>query len=226
MDKREGPFFKTPIPTTSETQLREIGADPASRRWREFERAYRPMMEGFLAKKFPGVEAEDVVQETLASLAQALPEYVYEPAEKGPFHCYLTGILKNKATDALEAKSKRERRDVAYARGRLDAGEVMQGTEDGIGEGEGREPALAVPGDAPGATREEWEQAVVSIAVGELRRERKEDRQWQAFWRTWLGEESMEAVAESLGMSRDAVYKARERMMARLREIVGRLEEW
>lgn len=225
MSERERNLSKSPIPTTSETLLKSIGGDPGSRRWGEFVRKYRPMMEGYLGKRFPGVEAEDIIQETLAALSKVLRNYAYEPEEHGRFHCYLTKILEHKGADALRAKSRREGKDAAYARAHAEWGGLVAGAEDAGGADEEPVPVLAVKGEAPGASREEWEKAVMEIAVRELRGERKEDRLWQAFWRTALHGEKGEDVAESLGMSRDAVYKARERMEKRLAEIAAGLME-
>lgn len=225
MSERERRFSRSPVPTTSETLLKTIGRDPGSRRWGEFVRKYQPMVEGYLKKHFPGVEAEDIIQDTLLALSKVLRNYVYEPEEHGRFRCYLTRILEHKAADALRAKSRREGKAAAYARAHAEWGGLVAGSEDAGGEDGEQVPVLAVQGDAPGATRGEWENAVMEIAVRELRGERKEDRQWQAFWRTELNGEAAEAVAESMGMSRDAVYKARERMKKRLAEIAAGLME-
>ena len=224
MDERERMIPKSNIPVTSETLLRDIGEDPRSRRWAEFVRKYRPMMESFLRKKFRGVEADDIIQETLAALAKALPDYEYNPDENGTFHCYLQGILFKKAVDALKKKQSQTKRDGAYARSRLDSGELATGSEEGSGEDEGAIPVLAVPGDAPGTTREEWMDAVFRIALAELRRERHEDRLWQMFWRTWMLREPTETVMEAFGASRNVVYQTRERLKKRLAEIAEALK--
>ena len=50
---------------------------------------------------FPSLDADDVIQETLIAVWAALPSYRYAPDEKGHFHNYLTGILRNKALRQL-----------------------------------------------------------------------------------------------------------------------------
>ncbi|MBR1608293.1 MAG: sigma-70 family RNA polymerase sigma factor, partial [Kiritimatiellae bacterium] len=87
------------VPKTSRTFLRDIGADADSPRWAEFVVRYRPVLEAFLASKFPSLagDAEDLLQETFLAVVRVLPSYRYVPGEQGSFHNYLTGILRNKA---------------------------------------------------------------------------------------------------------------------------------
>lgn len=89
------------IPTTSTTLLRDLANDSQHARWSEFVTRYRPMMEAFMRERFPSIEADDVIQETLIAVWSALPSYRYAPDEKGHFHNYLTGILRNKALRQL-----------------------------------------------------------------------------------------------------------------------------
>ena len=49
----------------------------------------------------------DIIQETLVAPCRALPSYRYAPDEKGHFHNYLTGILRNKALRQLRKDRQR-----------------------------------------------------------------------------------------------------------------------
>ena len=55
-----------------------------------------------MRERFPSLDADDVIQETLIAVCAALPSYRYVPDEKGYFHNYLTGILRNKALRQLD----------------------------------------------------------------------------------------------------------------------------
>ena len=79
------------IPTTSTTLLRDIANDSQHARWGEFVARYRPIMEAYMRERFPSLDADDVIQETLIAVCAALPSYRYAPEEKGYFHNYLTG---------------------------------------------------------------------------------------------------------------------------------------
>jgi len=129
------------IPTTSTTLLRNIAHDSQHARWSEFVTRYRPMMEAFLREYFPSVEADDVIQETLIAVCAALPSYRYAPEEKGHFHNYLTGILKNKALRQLSKDHRQaelaemagsRRRDGRGRAGRASLPDMVGGGANGI----------------------------------------------------------------------------------------------
>jgi RNA polymerase sigma-70 factor (ECF subfamily) len=66
--------------------------------------------------------------------------------------------------------------------------------------------------------------AVVRRAIA-LIRSSFEPTTWQAFWRTVIDGQSPDEVAEELSLSRWAVYKARSRVLHRLRTELQGLEE-
>lgn len=189
------------IPVTSTTLLRDISGDPEHVRWGEFVARYRPMMEAFLRERFPYLEADDIIQETLTALVAKLPTYRYVPKETGHFHNYLTGVIRRKALRAC-ARDKRR-------------GEVMDAY---------RHAPQA--GDS-GREREErlWRESVYEIALEQvLADDTVQGRTKQIFVRTAVNGEKPERVAESFGISRNAVDQAKSRMIEKLRDIVSRLE--
>jgi DNA-directed RNA polymerase specialized sigma24 family protein len=56
------------IPTTSTTLLRDVANDSQHARWGEFVARYRPAMEAFMRVRFPSLDADDVIQETLVAV--------------------------------------------------------------------------------------------------------------------------------------------------------------
>ena len=189
------------IPVTSTTLLRDISGDAGHARWGEFVSRYRPMMEAFLREHFPFIESDDIIQETLLTLVAKLPTYRYVPNETGHFHNYLTGIVRRKALRVC-ARDKRR-------------GEIL--------EAYWHEPKSI----ATAHEREEkqWRDAVYEIALEQLLADETiQGRTRQIFVRTAINNEKPEQVAESFGMTRNAVDQAKNRMIEKLRDIVSQLE--
>ena len=196
------------IPETSTTLLKDIANDSQNVRWSEFVARYRPMMEAFLRERFPSVEADDIIQETLAALCRVLPSYRYAPDEKGRFRNYLTGILRNKALRALD----KEQRQTEIAH------ELMRSQSDTPCHEE-RDPESA-------ADKQSWREAVFELALEQfLADDSIADRTKRIFERVAINGESPEVVAASFKMTRHAVDQAKSRAMARLREIAKGLED-
>ncbi len=191
------------IPKTSTTLLRDLASDTQHARWGEFVARYRPMMEAFLRARFPSLEADDLIQETLAALCRILPDYRYEPRAERHFHNYLTGILRNKALQALR-RARRHEEAVAEAAACRDD---------------------AVPGPGDDAEERAWREGLFEVALRQvLADESIADRTKRIFERVALNGEAPEAVAASFRMSRHAVDQAKGRVLARLRELVKKLE--
>jgi len=187
------------IPTTSTTLLRDLAQDSQHARWGEFVARYRPMMEAFMRERFPTVEADDVIQETLIALIETLPVYHYSPEEKGSFHNYLTGILRNKALRQL-GKDKRQ-------------AELVDGMR-------------RSRGDTPYQTAESYREALMEIALRQLLADDTvHARTREVFRRVAVNGEKPEDVASDFGITRNAVYQMKDRMMTRLREFVAALEK-
>lgn len=191
------------IPTTDTKLLRDLAGAEAPGRWSDFVGAYRAPMLEFLRGSFPGADAEDLVQETLVSLAAALPRYRYDPAHKGRFRSYLFGILRNKAKAQLRARGRAAARDAAFAAAEADAARAARA------EAEARD----------------WRHAVYEIALREVLDDPSiRERTKQIFLRVAMHGEAPEAVAAAFGMKRNAVDQAKNRVLARLKAKIAQLE--
>jgi len=185
-------------PTTSTTLLRDLAQDSQHARWGEFVARYRPMMEAFLRERFPSVEAEDVIQETLIAVCTALPSYRYSPDEKGHFRNYLTGILRNKALRQL-SKDNRQ----------AEIAEEMR-----------RSRGMKADDE------QSWRKALLEIALRQLLNDESiQSRTRQVFLRIAVNGDSPNDVAAAFGIERNAVDQIKNRMMSRLRELVASLEK-
>lgn len=183
------------VPQTSTKLLRDI-ADPQHVRWTDLYTRYQPMMIAFLRKHFPTIDADDVIQETFAALTKVMGNYRYDPQQTGSFHNYLTGVLRNKALNAVDA----QRRQATLAeRAQKSVREELE---------------LARGKKAP-----DWRETIYELALQQvLADESIQDRTKQVFIRLTVKGEAPAAVAESLGMTRNAVDQMKRRMIAALQE--------
>ena len=163
-----------------------------------------------MSERFPSVEADDVIQETLVALCRVLPDYRYSPDEKGHFHNYLTGILRNKALRLLRKEERQK--EIAGWTGSSGA------SNDGS--------VAAASGNPPGHDDDTYRKSIFEIALRWfLAVDSVADRTKRIFERTAINGESPESVAASFKMTRHAVDQAKSRSMGRLREIAKSLED-
>ncbi|MBQ6010220.1 MAG: sigma-70 family RNA polymerase sigma factor [Kiritimatiellae bacterium] len=205
------------VPDTSTTLLRDVAGSADNPRWSEFVARYRPMMEAFMRERFPSLEADDIIQETLVALCRVLPSYRYAPDEKGHFHNYLTGILRNKALRVLRNRE----RDEALRADYVD-GSNLRGS--GTLAASGRAVALRPPPDF--TEDQSYRESLFELALRQFLADGSvADRTKRIFERTALNGESPEAVAAAFKMTRHAVDQAKSRAMDRLRKLVKALED-
>ena len=189
------------VPKTSTTLLRDIASDVKNARWSEFVARYRPMCHSYLHRHFPALDSDDILQETFAAVAHAMPGYRYVPSEKGHFRNYLVGVVRNKALMALRSKERDDKLKSAYAE------------------------AVAAERNGDCADDETWRKSVFEIALQQLMADASiHERTKQIFVRTAIKLESPEEVARSLGVSRNAVDQQKRRTLAKFKALVAALK--
>lgn len=187
-------------PETSTTLLRDLAASAENARWVDFVTRYRPMMEAYMRERFPSVEADEAIAETLIALVDVFRGYRYDPDETGRFHNYLTGILRHKAL-RLCKKAERERSL------RERAAEEPNASLDDLEEENYRKSLFDI------AVRQFFDDETIAPRTKEI------------FRRTAIRGESPEAVAKSFMMERHAVDQIKSRSVAKLRTIVEAFEK-
>ena len=199
------------------------------------------MMEAFMRERFPSLDADDVIQETLLAVWAALPSYRYVPEEKGYFHNYLTGILRNKALRQLHKEqrqaeiSEKLREDVSSdGRARsLVSPERSEPRKRSLEvcappstSSTGRADAPRTPPDIMAADEQAWRVTLVEVALQQLMSDESiQSRTRQVFLRVVVNGEKPEAVAAAFGITCNGVYLIKNRMMPRLQKIVAALEK-
>jgi RNA polymerase sigma-70 factor (ECF subfamily) len=172
--------------------------------WRQFVELYAPLVYGYARKQgLQDADAADLCQDVLGAVAGAVGRLEYDPA-RGAFRNWLFTVVRRKLADWRRAR-----------RTRLRGGEAA--------------PQVALeqtpaPAAADAEWEAEWEQQVFAWACEQVRRDTTEST-WQAFWRTAFQGQPGKRVAADLGLSVAAVYLARSRVLARLRELVRSAQE-
>jgi RNA polymerase sigma factor (sigma-70 family) len=173
--------------------------------WKEFVRLYASVIYGFARKRgLQDADAADLMQEVLRSVAGAVGRLDYDPG-KGTFRGWLFSITRNKVYNFLEARRR-------HARGTGDSAANHR-----LEEQPGREP------DADDWDRE-YERKAFAWAADRVRDEFQPNT-WQAFWHTAVDGQSAKDVGQRLGLSPGAVYVAKSRVLARLREEIRLLSD-
>jgi RNA polymerase sigma factor (sigma-70 family) len=171
--------------------------------WELFVRLYAPLIYGLARRRgLQDADAADLTQEVLRTVANALPDFEYDPA-RGRFQNWLYAVVRTRLSNFLQAR-----------RARPDQG---RGDTIALEEIERADPAEVW-------WEQEYQRQVFARAVERVR-PAVEPHTWEAFQRTALADLPARQVAGDLGMSVAAVYMARSRVLARLRDAVRQLEE-
>ena len=183
-------------PVTSITLLKSLASGTDNARWAEFFRIYEQPMRSFLSARFPSVDADDAIQETMVALMRRMPNYHYTPDSNGHFHNYLTGILKHKAEDALRREARESgKRDKLKERGAA---------------------------DAPREDPDDWKLAAMNAALEQLLSDESVNaRAREVFRHVALMHEPPAEVAAAFGISRTNVDQIKRRMVQRLSVLVS-----
>ena len=189
---------------TSSTLLARVRDAQDFEAWDQFLDIYTPMVRGFCSKRgLQAADAEDVSQEVMKSVAQSIRKFEYDRA-RGTFRSWLFTVTRSKLNNFFSA-----RRRHPQGSGSTDMHRFLE-----------EQPSLE--------EEREWDRdykrRLFEWAAEDIRDE-FQDTTWQAFWRTSVENSPTVTVAESLGMTAGAVYIAKSRVTARLRERILEVAE-
>jgi RNA polymerase sigma-70 factor (ECF subfamily) len=187
----------TTTPGSLLERLRRPG-DPAA--WEHFVRLYTPLMHSWARRKLGlnGPDAADLVQDVFTVLVQRLPEFRYDPQKR--FRGWLWTVT-------LNAARERRRRPVLVS---VSAAEPV---------------SQAAEPDVADAVAEKEYRAYLTRRALELMRAEFRAATWTAFWETVVNGRLAADVARELGLTENAVYLAKGRVLRRLRvELDGLLD--
>ena len=169
--------------------------------WERLCRLYGPVIFGWAKQSgMQSQDAADVMQEVFAALMKNLPKFE-KRVDSDSFRGWLWTVTRNKVRDF---QRKQQNSASASARGGSTALHRFHELAE----------------DPPSSDSVIGKQELSQLWSRALRLVENdfEPQTWQAFWRTVVGNEQPNAVAEDLGTSVWTVYKAKSRILQRIRE--------
>jgi RNA polymerase sigma-70 factor, ECF subfamily len=178
--------------TTQISLLERLRQPDEQEAWARFVELYTPLLYYWARRAgLQDADAADLVQDVFATLVRKLPEFVYDRNKS--FRQWLRTVTLNKWRDRLKRGHK-----------------MQQLPEAALSE-------LAEPNGADPFWETEYRQHLVSRALQILQTE-FQPATWKAFWEFVACGRPARQVAAELGITENAVYIAKCRVLRRLRE--------
>lgn len=173
--------------------------------WETFMKIYEPLVAYWCrCARLSAADTDDVCQNTFASVHQSIGSFEKRTPDD-TFRGWLRRITQKRTADFYRRKSN----EVSPLQGDDPQSFLAQLSEP--------EPPPENDPESRKVSREVFRQALEAI------RNKVEERTWLAFWRTTVDEQPAPDIADELGMTGDAVRKAKSRMKNRLRLELGPL---
>jgi RNA polymerase sigma-70 factor (ECF subfamily) len=189
---------------TSATLLERLRNPRDADAWNRLVELYAPLIRNWAERlNVRGADAEDLVQEVMAVVVRRFPEFVH-PEKPGAFRGWLRAIAVNCARSAWKSRKMHP-----TAPGGTEFGSYLARLEDPADD-------LAVAWDR------EHDLHVTRRLLDRIKPD-FEEKSWTLFRRFVLDGLSAEEVATEAGTTSNAVYIAKSRVLARLREEAGGL---
>lgn len=186
----------TESPETRPSLLIRLAEPSDQAAWSDFVAIYEPVvMRLAMRRGLSACDAQDLCQEVMTRVAQSIAQWNPQ-RERGSFRSWLATVTRNLVIDHFRKQLRRP--DL-----------ISETALDGV------DAPAALPSDF-----EREEERQIFLWAAEKARENFTESTWMAFWMTGVDGQSPQAVAQRLEMSVGAVYIARSRVMAKLREIV------
>lgn len=193
----------SPITRTSLVlQLRDPGNQAA---WQEFSRLYGPVIYGFARKRgLQDADAADLMQDVMRRVSGAIGRLDYD-RKQGTFRGWLFTITRNLIFNFLSARSIRPQ-----GSGDTTTNKLLD-----------QSPAASAD-DGADTWELEYQRRIAALAMDKIKSEFQESS-WRAFWLTAVDGKAAGEVSKELKMSTGAIYVAKSRVLARLKEEVETL---
>lgn len=178
-------------------QIRDGGNQQA---WQDFVGLYGPVVYGFARKRgLQDADAADLMQDVLRSVASAIGRLDYDRSQ-GTFRGWLFTITRNKIANFHSARRIRPQGAGDSSTNRLLA----------------EHPDAS---EAASAWELEYQRRLARLAMDQIQGEFQPNT-WRAFWLTAVEGAPVADVSREVGLSSGAIYVAKSRVLARLKQQV------
>jgi RNA polymerase sigma-70 factor (ECF subfamily) len=186
---------KTPI-----SLLERLRQPEEQAAWERFVQLYTPLLHHWARRLgLQGQEAADLVQDVFTLLVAKMPEFRYKPDRR--FRAWLWTVTLNRVRE-------RQRREPAP---------LLLADQEALAR-------VAAPDVAKDVDEEEYRTYLTRRAM-ELMQSEFQPTTWKAFWECVVNERPAAEVAAELGVTENAIYLAKGRVLRRLRvELQGLLD--
>lgn len=190
---------------TRQSLLARVKGERDESAWQEFYQMYWRAVYGYAIHfGMPPQAAEDIVQEVFIKLLRRLPEFCYD-RRKGRFLSWVKTVTRSTVIDHYRRLQRR-----------------MEGGVREEPDEEGKSPLERIPADLD-RDQPDWDREVkeaMLVTALERVQTRVKPVNFQAFRRYAINDEDAEEVASDLGISRNAVFIAKNRILKMLRDEV------
>ncbi|HZL88364.1 MAG TPA: sigma-70 family RNA polymerase sigma factor [Pirellulaceae bacterium] len=164
--------------------------------WNQFLEIYAPLVHGFLCKQgLQDADAADVTQEVLRTVSQSIGRWDYDP-QRGKFRGWLLSVVHSRLGDFR----RRQQRHQAAIHAAVEVAGLHSADNNSSAEWD-----------------RDYERQLFHAAASQVRGDFSE-ASWRAFWLAAVEGNPAQEIAKSLGISAAAVYLAKARVMARIRD--------
>lgn len=165
--------------------------------WGQFVSLYGPLLRRWLQPHLlQPADVDDIIQDVLVVVVRKLPEFK-PTGHPGGFRCWLRNIL----THRLQTHWRKK----------------LQSPVAGVGVDEYLAKLTDPTSELARRWDEEHDRHLIAVLLESVRRE-FQPTTWEAFWQTAILGQPPAAVAAALNLTPNAVFIARSRVLARLRE--------
>ena len=190
-------------PLTRMSLLVQIRDSTNQAAWHEFVQLYSPVIYGFARRRgLQDADAADLMQDVMRSVSSAIGRLDYDRSQ-GTFRGWLFTITRNKIFNFLSARNIRPR-----ASGKTTTNLLLD-----------EQPEASDDSDQ---WELEYQRRLAALAMEQIKSEFQE-KTWQAFWLTAVEGTAVADVAKQTGLSTGAIYVAKSRVLARLKDAVEAL---